>query len=73
MKRKKKALLKVSCKGGAKITVKATKNKKYVKVVKKGKKFYIQGVKKGKAEVTVTTAATKNYKKTTKKIKVTIK
>lgn len=73
VKRKKKALLKVSCKGGAKITVKATKNKKYVKVVKKGKKFYIQGVKKGKAEVTVTTAATKNYKKTTKKVKVTIK
>ena len=73
IKAKKKFLIKATSAGGAKITFKVTKGAKFVKLVKKGKKYYVQGKKKGKAVITVTAAATKNYKKATKKINVTVK
>ena len=70
---KKKVQLKITNPSGGKLTFKITKGKKNIKVIKKGKKYYIQGLKKGKAAITVTSKATGNYKKATKKITITVK
>ena len=73
IKAKKTVKIAIAAKGGAKISWKVSKGKPFVKLIKKGKKYYVQGLKRGKAVITVTAAATANYKKATKQIVITVK